>query len=439
MEKVRSKHIQTQSEWEEDMSKQVLEFVRSELYMDLRFLDVALSALIFRVDDSLLTFATDGTYLHFSSEQVLRVFRDNPKFLDRVYLHSVLHCIFFHLWIGGKRDRIKWNLSCDIAVEYTIDEMDKPSTKRILSWQRQKVYDELKQQGNGISAAVIYRYLSAKSHEELLQLQKEFYTDDHRYWPKEEQKSAAGESAEKQGDKIARQTRLKQKQRGDETKDGEELLAAQLEAERGKRSYKEFLRKFSVLREEMHADLDEFDLNYYTYGLRLYKNMPLIEPLESREVMKIYEFVIVVDTSYSTSGELIKNFLKETYTILTQKNSFFEKCKIHIIQCDNQVRTDEEINSSDELAKFLNRFTIVGGGGTDFRPAFAYVNERLEQGALKNLSGLLYFTDGKGIYPKKRPEYKTAFLFLEDYDETLVPPWAMRLRVDGEDFIKQEN
>ena len=44
---------------------------------------------------------------------------------------------------------------------------------------------------------------------------------------------------------------------------------------------------------------------------------------------------------------------------------------------------------------------------------------------MKNLGGLLYFTDGKGIYPKKRPEYKTAFLFLDDYDESAVPPWAM--------------
>ena len=35
------------------------------------------------------------------------MFQGNPKYLDRAYLHSVLHCIFFHLWIGGKRDREK--------------------------------------------------------------------------------------------------------------------------------------------------------------------------------------------------------------------------------------------------------------------------------------------------------------------------------------------
>ena len=438
MEQFRSKHKQTQSEWEAEMSKKVLEFVRSELYMDLRFLDIALGTLVYRADENIRSFATDGTYLYFSTEQVLRVFQSNPKYLDRAYLHSVLHCIFFHLWIGGKRDREKWNLACDIAVEYTIDQMDKPSTRRILSWQRQTVYEELKQLKSGISAAVIYRYLSGRKPAELIALQKEFYTDDHRYWPKEEQKNAANEDVRKQWDKIARQTRMEKESRGDETEDGEEILAAQLKAEKSRQSYADFLRKFSVLREEMHADPDEFDLNYYTYGLRLYGNMPLIEPVESREVKKIQEFVIVVDTSYSTSGELIHNFLKETYTILTEQNSFFAKSRIRIIQCDDQVRMDEEVKNSRELEQLLNRFTVIGGGGTDFRPAFASVNELLEQGVLKNLGGLLYFTDGKGIYPKKRPEYKTAFLFLDDYDESAVPPWAMRLRVEQEDILAEE-
>ena len=64
-----------------------------------------------------------------------------------------------------------------------------------------------------------------------------------------------------------------------------------------------------------------------------------------------------------------------------------------------------------------------------------YVNDLLEQGELKELAGLLYFTDGKGRYPAKRPDYRTAFLFLEDYDEAAVPPWAMRLLLEKEEFL----
>lgn len=155
--------------------------------------------------------------------------------------------------------------------------------------------------------------------------------------------------------------------------------------------------------------------------------------------MKIQEFVIVVDTSYSTNGELVKNFLKETFGILAQTDSFFRKCHIRIIQCDDKVRMDEKITDRDELEKLLQRFTLVGGGGTDFRPAFHYVNELIADGELKDLRGILYFTDGKGIYPVKRPDYDTAFLFLGAYDETVVPPWAMCLRLEPEEFETKEN
>ena len=66
------------------------------------------------------------------------------------------------------------------------------------------------------------------------------------------------------------------------------------------------------------------------------------------------------------------------------------------------------------------------------------MNELREHGELSHLRGLLYFTDGKGVYPKKRPEYETAFLFLEDYEEAAVPPWAMRLRLEPEEFTVKE-
>lgn len=169
-------------------------------------------------------------------------------------------------------------------------------------------------------------------------------------------------------------------------------------------------------------------------GCRLYGNMPLVEPLESREVYQIQEFVIAVDTSYSTSGELVENFLKETFDILTQRSRFSQRSQIRIIQCDNQVRMDEVITSEEQLRQLPEHFTVAGGGGTDFRPVFSYVNDLLEQGKIKNLGGLLYFTDGKGIYPKKRPEYKTAFLFLKEYEEENVPPWAMRVKLEPEEF-----
>ena len=51
-------HIQTESEWQEEMSAKIVEFVRHELYMELRYLKLALSQLQLKSDPDLRAFAT---------------------------------------------------------------------------------------------------------------------------------------------------------------------------------------------------------------------------------------------------------------------------------------------------------------------------------------------------------------------------------------------
>lgn len=438
-ERTHMAHIQTQAEWEEEMSAKIWDYIRKELYLDLRFLDLALSALTPRADRSLFTCATDGVYLYYAPQWLFRVFEDNVRFLDRLYLHSVLHCIFAHLWMAGARDQRLWGIACDIAVEYTIDHMDKPCTKRILTWTRQRFYETLKDAGEGISAAVIYRRLRELDEAEVRALHVEFYTDDHHFWPAaQRQKSMMERPEAKQWNKIAKKASLQQQMSGADPKEGERLFAAQVKAEKSRRSYRDFLKKFTVFHEELHTSPDEFDLSFYTYGLRLYGNLPLIEPLETREVRRIREFVIVLDTSGSTSGALVENFLRETVRILSGEDYFFKRCKIRLLQCDDRIRSDFEITDPAQLDALPAQFTLSGGGGTDFRPAFAHVNALMESGVLKNPGGLLYFTDGLGIYPKKRPPYPAAFLFLTDFDAQAVPPWAMCLRLEPEEFQREK-
>ena len=98
-------HIQTESEWQEEMSAKIVEFVRHELYMELRYLKLALSQLQLKSDPDLRAFATDGAYLYVAPEWLIGIFEKNAQYLGRAYLHTVLHCIFSHLWIGGNRDR----------------------------------------------------------------------------------------------------------------------------------------------------------------------------------------------------------------------------------------------------------------------------------------------------------------------------------------------
>lgn len=122
--------------------------------------------------------------------------------------------------------------------------------------------------------------------------------------------------------------------------------------------------------EAMKVNDDEFDYIFYTYGLKLYEKMPLIEPLEYKNIEAIKEFVIAIDTSGSTSGELVQKFVQKTYNILKSTESFFAKINLHIIQCDTDIQEDAKITCQEDFDQYLKTMEIHGQGGTDFRPVF---------------------------------------------------------------------
>lgn len=201
--------------------------------------------------------------------------------------------------------------------------------------------------------------------------------------------------------------------------------------------YNAFLKRFAVLGEEMQVNEDEYDYIFYTYGLKLYENIPLIEPLEYKETKRVKEFVIAIDTSGSCSGTVVQAFLNKTYNILKQSENFFSKINLHILQCDDQLQQDTKITSQLEFDAFLKNLELLGEGGTDFRPVFRYVDELIEAGEFENLKGLIYFTDGFGTYPKHPPSYDTAFVFLGDEitSQIDVPPWAIKLILPPESLV----
>ena len=403
---------------------------RDELYFFMRFLDVALSSFVYQMDSSVSPFGTDGAVMYFHPQQLGGLLRENRILVNRGYLHMVFHCIFRHMFKRTDDERY-WDLSCDIAAEHLIDGCDKRPVRWSRSLLRRETYRKLETGGRVMNAERIFRELKAweLTEKELSRLEEEFRTDDHRYWenrgPERKKEPELSRKWQEINEKMETDLETFSKEASEENGS----FLGQLRVEnRERQDYREFLRKFSVLREEMGTDPDTFDYGVYSYGLTLYGNMPLIEPLETREVRRIADFVIVIDTSMSCSGTLIRRFLEETYSVLKQNDSYFRRVNVHIIQCDEKVHSDVKITSEKELKKYMDQFELYGEGGTDFRPAFAYVDELLGMGEFDDLKGLIYFTDGYGIYPSRMPPYKTAFVFLEeDYRDADVPAWAIRL------------
>ena len=421
----------------DSIGRKILAAARNELYLKMRFMDVALSSLIFVLDEGACGMGTDGLYLYYHPQYLGGLYREDRIMVNRIYLHLVLHGIFRHMIRRKGREEERYSLACDIVTESIIDGMRHRCVLRSRSWLRRETYRRLGKEMKVLTAEKVYGALERWNLEEadFARLAGEFRVDDHSYWPADDDQKKQSQ-IENQWQDISEQMETDMETFSKEASQESGHLIDQVKVENRVRfDYRQFLRKFSVLKEEMAVDEDTFDYVFYSYGLSLYGNMPLIEPQEWKEVQKVEEFAIVIDTSMSCSGELVKKFLEETYGVLSENDSFFRKVNIHIIQCDDQVQTDQKIESEEDLKNYMEHLELKGEGGTDFRPAFAYVENLMKQHAFERLKGLLYFTDGRGTYPSKMPPYETAFVFMkEDYEDVDVPPWAMKLVLEEEDL-----
>ncbi len=473
-----------QLEKRDRLAADVLRLSRNTLLVNLRFLDAALNRLEplrLPPEAEEMTIATDGAVLAYDPAYILRLYRDEREAVVRAYLHMVLHGVFRHMFVHTLVDHHVWDLACDIAAEYVIRGLGLKAAAVARERLQDSVYAELQKEIGQITAEKIYRYYLDKQlpQKKLAELRGAFYTDDHRLWymtgearaqalGQGSTKGSGGDDEKENGDgggdggdegrnggdpegtgdlsgrdeleenweAISRRMQMDMetfsKKQGDRAGG---LMQNLREVNREKYDYTAFLRKFAVRGEVMRLDPDEFDYVYYTYGLKLYRNMPLIEPLEYREVMRIREFVIAIDTSGSVAGEQVQSFLQKTYNILKSTESFFSRINVHIIQCDATIQEDAKITSQEDFDTYLKDMKLHGLGGTDFRPVFSYVDWLREKKEFQNLRGLIYFTDGWGTFPAKKPDYETAFVFIDDgqnnYD---VPPWAIRLVLQKEEI-----
>ena len=386
-----------------------------------------------------------------------------------------------------------WNLACDMAVEGVINDLNLPMLTNAQAAGQVQVLQQIAPRVNNLlTAEKLYTYLrmNPTSETEFARLKRLFSPDNHALWyaptarvaMAEEQAAVdngggtSGTSQRGQPDDgqpddgqpddgqpndgqqedartaqaqaalsallqdwqhIAEQMQTDletfHKQRGDEAGGMMQNLRA---VNREKYDYTAFLKKFAVMGEAMRINDDEFDYVFYSYGMQLFpeKRMPLIEPLEYKDVKRIREFVIAIDTSGSVMGEQVQAFLQKTYNILQSTESFFSRINVHLIQCDEDIQEDIKITSREEFDRYLQTMIIKGLGGTDFRPVFQRVDEMIRDGKFANLKGLIYFTDGYGLFPERMPAYKTAFVFVEDGCEIPeVPVWAMKLVLTREE------
>lgn len=421
----------------QELSGEIITLARNSILVNLRFMDRAVGN--FRcVPNMNYGFASGGGFVMYSPWTLILTYRQEQNLIPRNLLHGILHSVFRHSIVGPGIERSKWDLACDIAVEDSINGLERDFLKVKRQDGQSAVTSMLREKLTALTAEKIYHYLNSGevSMTRCFEWSELFAVDQHDLWyggGSPDQTVTSEIDLRELWDDISRrmQTELELFRN-----DSSALTQNLRDINRVRYNYTEFLKRFGIHSETIRLSEEEFDNNYYTYGLDLYGDIPLIEPLEYRDKKNIRDFVIAIDTSGSVKGEIVQKFVQHTHDVLAAQNSFDTSINLYIIQCDDEIRDVEVIKAADDFERYFIDKEIKGLGRTDFRPVFEYVGKLLEERRLTDLRGVLYFTDGMGKFPEKAPGYDVAFIIHNDsMRDVWVPDWAMKIEMQGEEIM----
>ena len=185
-----------------DLGSRILNQSRYELSLSMRHLARALDRLPYEMDFNTQRMGTEGERIHFHPEFIFQLFMESPQKLNRLYMHSLLHCLFRHMFKNEDKKEELWNMACDIHVEYVLDSLDVDLLKRPAGEYRENTFQSLEEKIKTLSAERIYQYLEEADldYDAWERLEREFYKDDHVFWNVIDRKDAPGQEGEGDSD-----------------------------------------------------------------------------------------------------------------------------------------------------------------------------------------------------------------------------------------------
>ena len=415
------------------LAKDIITHCRIKIQKKYSFFSIALYFLTLEADYDIDTIAADGYYLYYNPDYIINTYKTNKNMLYITILHTLLHCLLRHFTKKQFTYHELFDASMDIAVYIMLFDLgfitQKSKNQLLNSMPQLKSFVNTNIQNPSVS---IYNEAlnNEKLKQELLNNSSIFEMDNHIYWTKHKKNKGGSK-----GDSVIVKTWLRMF-----NEVGEQLVSNGIlrgmgsgyftetflgeNMEESRVSYEEFLRRFSLFEEVMKIDQDEFDLIWYTTGLEMYEDMPIIEYNEVKEDYVLNEFVLAIDTSGSCSDSVMENFLSQTIKIFKDME-IGNQVNIKIIQCDDEIVDEKDITSQFDIEEYTSNFEAFGFGGTDFNPVFNRIKELQEEGSLQNLKGLIYLSDGYGAFPSEKPPYETVFVIPPDeYENDMIPKWV---------------
>jgi len=118
--------------------------------------------------------------------------------------------------------------------------------------------------------------------------------------------------------------------------------------------------------------------------------------LASKNGKTLGKVYVIMDTSGSVSGKLLKEMISEIYGLLET----FNIESLEVLYVDSQFHGVQEVTAHD-----TEPWEILGRGGTSFRPGFEWIEEEGEVPV-----GVIYLTDGEcADFPLEEPSYPVVW------------------------------
>jgi len=412
---------------ERSFTKEQLELIekrlvkaRTQLMLDKPFLGNLVLRLPLKAAGSWCkTSATDAKSFYYNPEFIERLDTHQIKF---VLIHEALHCALTHFARRGNRKKHTWDLACDFAINPLLIKEGFHTTLDV----------PIFRQYEGMIAEEIYPMIDDNLDQE--PMDQHLYDDQNNEDSKDsdggmrednltqQDKNQSGESKNNQSTSS-----LAQRPQSLNPDEIEKLAtqwqknlasSAQLAQEAGKLDgeFAKLIDFFLQPRVSWQSLLSTFmsrlardDFSYSRPSRR--PGNAILPTLRSHQI----DIAVAIDTSGSISQQEIDEFVSEINAIKSTIRS-----SITLIACDDKIfpsspwryESWEEINFPASLG---------GGKGTNFRPVFELLN------SLDNpCDVLIYFTDAKGLFPEKIPNYPV--LWLVKGKESV--PWGDRIQLN---------
>ncbi|MDD3530635.1 MAG: VWA-like domain-containing protein, partial [Gallionellaceae bacterium] len=346
------------------------------------------------------TTATDARFFYYNPDYIARLTLDQTQF---VLAHEAMHCALSHFNRRNHRQKHRWDVACDYAVNMILDDERMPPPDAAL----------MNATYRGLSAEEIYPLLHEDPPEETLD--QHLFDDsgsgqggEGEPQDSDDQPAESGEGeAEENGGEGEDQADAEQAEAGkqdgpppppmdpdrlDEQWQGRLAAAAQAARQAGKLSAS-MLRLVDELlapRLPWRALLARYMMNVarddYSFQRTSRREGDAMMPRLMSQGVRV---AVVLDSSGSIGDEELREFLAEVDALKAQV-----RAEVTLHACDDKLAEGGPWRFAMWEALELPE-GILGGGGTDFRPVFEWLD-----GERADPDLLVYFTDAEGRFPE---------------------------------------